>query len=126
MKPYFVYDGTDGVYRRYQFDGEHTDYNTLILPWIAQPLLLYCNVLFPVCRKYRDIGFSGIYHKQFAFRIIIAHKASALVLFPGDGLHRTVCVIPAGSLRERLCDPWQNQRTKITILCRERFWPFLP
>ncbi len=28
MKPYFVYDGTDGVYRRYQFDGEHTDYNT--------------------------------------------------------------------------------------------------
>lgn len=28
MAPYFVYDPEAGVYARFQFDGEHTDYNT--------------------------------------------------------------------------------------------------
>lgn len=28
MEPYFVYDPEAGVYARFQFDGEHTDYNT--------------------------------------------------------------------------------------------------
>lgn len=28
MSPYFLYDGEAGTYARYQFDGEHIDYNT--------------------------------------------------------------------------------------------------